>query len=58
MSDIRTELCRCGDTYTYDADEELPNYCVTCTEEVRKEAEIEARRDAYIHDAYDRAGDR
>lgn len=56
--DMRTERCRCGQEFTYDANEELPWYCEACTVEEREAAEAELRRDAYIHDAYDRAGDR
>jgi hypothetical protein len=56
--DMRTERCRCGQEFTYDANEELPWYCEACTVEEREAYEAELRRDAYIHDAYDRAGDR
>lgn len=55
---MRSMTCRCGEVVTYDDAEEMrPDYCADCYAEEREAAKVEARRDAYRHDAYDRARD-
>lgn len=55
--ELATLRCRCGDIVTYDPNEETPSYCAACLREEREAAKVEAARDAYRHDAYDRARD-
>lgn len=49
---------RCADGFVRDNEDSISRICASCIEAEERDERAEAYHDAWLHDAYDRAGDR